>query len=152
MRSSVDSDAPAACLKRAASSGCASRTSRIALSPHTGTSPDVSKLSLARSPSSRQIASASEYLLASKAIVGLPSTSIVNIESENLSFISLRLQPQLCKTFAQPTPPEDPTEPASARGVQSGLSALFYYRLFRGCERTFGPSLCGVVTTYALEN
>jgi hypothetical protein len=43
---------------------------------------------LARGPSSRQIAIASEYLLASKAIVGLPSTSIVNIESENLSFIS----------------------------------------------------------------
>src|SRR3984957_17369110 len=88
MKSSVDSDAPAACRKRAASSGCASRTSRIALSPHTGTSPDFSKFSLARSPSSRQIASASEYLLASKAIVGLPSTSIVNIESENRSFIS----------------------------------------------------------------
>jgi hypothetical protein len=44
------------------------------LSPHTGTSPDFSKLSLARSPSFPQIASASEYLLASKAIVGLPST------------------------------------------------------------------------------
>src|SRR5580704_13962716 len=36
----------------------------------------------------------------------------------------LRLQPQLCKIFARPAPPKDLSEPASARGTQSGLSAF----------------------------
>src|ERR1700726_1393034 len=78
MRSSVDSDAPAGCLKRAALSRWASRTSRIT------------------------------------------------------------------SRIASP--------PASARGVQSGLSAFLYDWLFRGSERTFRPFRRGVVTTYALEN
>src|ERR1700726_1436249 len=36
----------------------------------------------------------------------------------------LRLQPQLYKIFARLAPPEDPSEPASARGTPSGLSAF----------------------------
>src|SRR6202162_770321 len=148
MRSSVDSDAPAACLKRAASSGCASRTSRNALSPHTGTSPDGSKLSLARSPSSRQIASASEYLLASKAIVGLPSTSIVNIESENLSFIS--------PSPSAPAPQDFRAANSTRRSIRARFSPrraewskrVLYDWLLRGGERTFRPFHRGVVTTY----
>src|SRR6266550_3893918 len=85
MRSSVDCEV--ACLQRAASLGWASRTRRIALSPHRGTVSDFRELSLVRSCSSVQIACASEYLLAPKARTGLPSTSIVNIESERRSFI-----------------------------------------------------------------
>ena len=51
----------------------------------------------------------------------------------------------------RPTPPEDPSEPDLARGAEY-LSAFLHDRLFRGCERDFRPFLCGVVTTYALEN
>src|SRR6202011_4293756 len=61
------------------------------------------------------------------------------------------LQPQLCKTFAQPAPPEDPSEPGVTSRRAEWLNRFCYDWLLRGCKRTFSPFHRGVVTTYALE-
>jgi hypothetical protein len=66
-------------------------------------SPDFNKLSLVRSPSSPQIASASEHLLASNASVALPSTSTVNIESESRPLIRQAFSHQPYKAHPGPS-------------------------------------------------
>ena len=63
----------------------------------------------------------------------------------------LRLQPQLCKTFAQPAPPEDPSEPGFSSRRAEWLNGVCYDWLLRGRKRTFSPFHRGVVTTDALE-
>jgi hypothetical protein len=63
----------------------------------------------------------------------------------------LRVQPELCKTFAQPAPPDDPSEPGFSSRRAEWLNGLCHDWLLRGCKRTFSPFRRGVVTTYALE-
>ena len=68
-----------------------------------------------------------------------------------IGLFRFRLQPELCKTFAQPAPPDDPSEPGYSSSRAEWLNGLCYDWLLRGYKRTFSPFHRGVVTTYALE-